>query len=229
MRGVWSCGAAPNAETRRCVDRGTDLGRERLRAFLLENCDRCWCRERMQQLEPFAVAETRVLGPGYLLGCAEGPHPEDGLPWRKPCDRSWSFSLSSPRPYPLQPRTPLRSGLTRSGPKPLPGNWILGQVAGLATDRNDRIWIVHRPKSLLDDEKGATQNPPADEVLHCRAAGDGVRRAAICCAPGAGPAKATTCRRTSTEFSWTRTAASGSAATARRTTTSRSSRPTASS
>ena len=53
-------------------------------------------------------------------------------------------------------------------PKPLPGNWILGQVAGLATDRNDRIWIVHRPKSLLDDEKGATQNPPATKC--CTAA-----------------------------------------------------------
>ena len=53
-------------------------------------------------------------------------------------------------------------------PKPLPGNLILGQVAGLATDRNDRIWIVHRPKSLLDDEKGATQNPPATKC--CTAA-----------------------------------------------------------
>jgi hypothetical protein len=53
-------------------------------------------------------------------------------------------------------------------PKPLPGNWILGQVAGLATDRNDRVWIVHRPRSLLDDEKGATANPPATKC--CTAA-----------------------------------------------------------
>ena len=29
-------------------------------------------------------------------------------------------------------------------PKPLPNNWILGQVSGIATDRFDRIWIVHR-------------------------------------------------------------------------------------
>ena len=45
-------------------------------------------------------------------------------------------------------------------PKPLPGNWILGQVAGIAVDRNDNIWIVHRPASLVDDEKGALANPP---------------------------------------------------------------------
>jgi len=28
-------------------------------------------------------------------------------------------------------------------PKPLPNNWILGQVSGIATDRYDRIWVVH--------------------------------------------------------------------------------------
>jgi len=27
-------------------------------------------------------------------------------------------------------------------PKPLPNNWILGQVAGIATDKYDRIWVV---------------------------------------------------------------------------------------
>ena len=45
-------------------------------------------------------------------------------------------------------------------PKPLPENWILGQVAGIAVGPDDHIWLVHRPASLLDDEKGATKNPP---------------------------------------------------------------------
>src|SRR2546423_2788237 len=53
-------------------------------------------------------------------------------------------------------------------PKPLPGDWILGQVSGIAVDRNDHIWIVHRPSTLLDDEKGAQQNPPATKC--CSAA-----------------------------------------------------------
>jgi hypothetical protein len=46
-------------------------------------------------------------------------------------------------------------------PKPLPENWILGQVSGIAVDPNDHVWLVHRPGSLVDDEKGAMQNPPA--------------------------------------------------------------------
>jgi DNA-binding beta-propeller fold protein YncE len=45
-------------------------------------------------------------------------------------------------------------------PKPLPGNQILGQVAGVAVDSHDHVWIVHRPATLLDDEKGAQLNPP---------------------------------------------------------------------
>jgi hypothetical protein len=38
--------------------------------------------------------------------------------------------------------------------KPLPHQWILGQVAGIATDSNDHVWIVHRPRSLSVDELG---------------------------------------------------------------------------
>jgi len=45
-------------------------------------------------------------------------------------------------------------------PKPLPNNWILGQVGGMAVDAQDNIWVLQRPRSLTDDEKGATFNPP---------------------------------------------------------------------
>ena len=33
-------------------------------------------------------------------------------------------------------------------PKPLPENWMLGQVSGIAVDKDDRIWIVHRPSPV---------------------------------------------------------------------------------
>ena len=46
-------------------------------------------------------------------------------------------------------------------PKALPGNWILGQVAGIAVDKDDNIWIIHRPGTLVEDEKEALKNPPA--------------------------------------------------------------------
>ena len=45
-------------------------------------------------------------------------------------------------------------------PKPLPDKWILGQVAGIAVDGKDNVWIIHRPATLVDDEKGAQKSPP---------------------------------------------------------------------
>lgn len=47
-----------------------------------------------------------------------------------------------------------------SWPKPLPNSWILGQVSGVTVDRQGHVWIIHRPGSLTDDEKGASLNPP---------------------------------------------------------------------
>ena len=64
-------------------------------------------------------------------------------------------------------------------PKPLPNNWILGQIGGIATDRHDHIWVYQRPRSLTDDEKGAATEPPtskcckpAPPVLQFDAAGN---------------------------------------------------------
>jgi hypothetical protein len=45
-------------------------------------------------------------------------------------------------------------------PKPLPNNWLLGQVAGVAVDSRDHVWIVQRPASLSERELGAAQDPP---------------------------------------------------------------------
>ena len=45
-------------------------------------------------------------------------------------------------------------------PKPLPNNWIFGQVAGVAVDSRDHIWIVHRPASLQERQVLASRNPP---------------------------------------------------------------------
>ena len=47
-----------------------------------------------------------------------------------------------------------------SWPKPLPNNWILGQVGGITVDSQGHIWMIHRPRSLTDDEKGAALTPP---------------------------------------------------------------------
>ena len=47
-----------------------------------------------------------------------------------------------------------------SWPKPLPNHWLLGQVAGVAVDAQDHVWIIQRPRTLTADEKGASLNPP---------------------------------------------------------------------
>ena len=56
-----------------------------------------------------------------------------------------------------------------SWPKPLPNNWMIGQVSGTAVDARDHIWNLHRPRTLDEHDKyGALKKGDADP----RAAGD---------------------------------------------------------
>src|SRR5258708_6812354 len=61
-----------------------------------------------------------------------------------------------------------RYAVDASWPKQLPHNWIMGQVGGLTVDPQDHIWVNQRPRTLTDDEKGATLNPPESKC--CAAA-----------------------------------------------------------
>jgi DNA-binding beta-propeller fold protein YncE len=40
-------------------------------------------------------------------------------------------------------------------PKPLPHNWIIGDVGGLYVDQHDHIWVYHRPRALNSTDSGA--------------------------------------------------------------------------
>lgn len=42
----------------------------------------------------------------------------------------------------------------------MPDKWALGQVSGLAVDRRDHIWVIHRPSSLDEGELFAGMKPP---------------------------------------------------------------------
>ena len=62
------------------------------------------------------------------------------------------------------PPPPPRFEVDPFWPKPLPNRWLMGQAAGVAVDRRDHIWVVQRPRTLTDDEKGAaTLAPPRSE------------------------------------------------------------------
>lgn len=54
-------------------------------------------------------------------------------------------------------------------PKPLPNNWVLGQVAGIAVDVNDHIWVLNRPRSMTNDEAWATD--ALEDTFVCNAGG----------------------------------------------------------
>ena len=41
-------------------------------------------------------------------------------------------------------------------PKPLPNDWLVGNVVGVAVDSHDNVWITHRPRS----QAGAEKTPP---------------------------------------------------------------------
>ena len=45
-------------------------------------------------------------------------------------------------------------------PKPLPHRWIMGSVVGVSVASTDRIWMIHRPSSLSDNERAAALDPP---------------------------------------------------------------------
>jgi hypothetical protein len=52
-----------------------------------------------------------------------------------------------------------------SFPQPLPQNWAIGAIGGMAVDSRDHIWVLHRPGPLRTNERmsGAGSNPPKAE------------------------------------------------------------------
>ena len=42
-----------------------------------------------------------------------------------------------------------------SWPKPLPNNWIVGEVAGIAVDAQDHIWVLQRSRTVGVVARGA--------------------------------------------------------------------------
>jgi DNA-binding beta-propeller fold protein YncE len=48
-------------------------------------------------------------------------------------------------------------------PKPLPNHWMIGSAVGLSVDERDHVWILHRPSSLANNEKGLALDPPTGE------------------------------------------------------------------
>ena len=40
-------------------------------------------------------------------------------------------------------------------PQPLPEDWAIGAIGGMAVDSHDHIWVLHRPSPLQKNERFA--------------------------------------------------------------------------
>jgi DNA-binding beta-propeller fold protein YncE len=65
-------------------------------------------------------------------------------------------------------------------PKPLPNNWILGEVSGVAVDTRDHVWIIHRPRTVSEHDRYAADGKgdccvPAPAVIEFDPAGNVVQ------------------------------------------------------
>lgn len=74
-----------------------------------------------------------------------------------------------------------------SWPKPLPHDWRIGQVGGMAVDSHDNIWVYHRPRSIEPSAAAAlgvagtnANGQPVDGLGNSRVLAD---RIAGCCVP----------------------------------------------
>src|SRR6185295_8486209 len=52
-----------------------------------------------------------------------------------------------------------------SWPKPLPNNWIIGNVTSVAVDARDHVWVLHRPLTVPAKELEGGQKTIAPPVL----------------------------------------------------------------
>lgn len=60
-------------------------------------------------------------------------------------------------------QNPLTYRVDANWPKQLPNNWIMGQVSGIAVDKQDHVWVLQRPGSNAKDDLGAAQTPPVSQ------------------------------------------------------------------
>jgi DNA-binding beta-propeller fold protein YncE len=74
-------------------------------------------------------------------------------------------SLACGAPVPESEDPAAAAGGTRfvvdaSWPRPMPDNWIFGQISGVAVDSRDHVWVLHRRSSLVESDTAALEQPP---------------------------------------------------------------------
>ena len=84
-----------------------------------------------------------LLATAITFGCGTSTEPSNTAISEQP-ETSGAAELSNTPEFRVDP----------FWPRPLPNNWMLGQVAGLAVSNDDNIWILHRPDTLDARQRG---------------------------------------------------------------------------
>src|SRR4030095_4267839 len=106
-----------------------------------------------------AVMGLRAVQPQEAVTAAP-PRIMDFTPRSIPPERRATMSQGTEVAAGVEAKTVPQFQVDPFWPKPLPNNWLVGQVAGVHVDKRDHIWIIQRPSSLSDREAGATPTPP---------------------------------------------------------------------
>src|ERR1700733_5426974 len=87
--------------------------------------------------------------------------PKDALQKAHVLDRPPEFMAPSPRTAPGFVLDP-------AWPKPLPHNWIVGDIGGIFVVRRDHIWDYYRPRPISSTDSGmlgaAAQDPKGNPI-----------------------------------------------------------------
>lgn len=105
---------------------------------------------------------------GLFTGCAQANSHNEA-----PIAETSATAITAPALIDLE-MTVLKEGVelprfrVDAGWPQMPADTIIGQVPGLSVDKNDTVWLAHRPQSLTGTDTGLAQSPPI----------------ALCCKPG---------------------------------------------
>jgi hypothetical protein len=141
----------------------------------------------------FATAAVAAAAALNIAGCSETPATA-GIATETPAtgalrETAAMEQLGETRwaPRPAAGTTAPSFVVDASWPKPLPNDWRIGQVGGIAVDSHDNIWVYHRPRTLDASSAGAlpraatnAQGVPISGLGHPRPYAD---RNTGCCVP----------------------------------------------
>ena len=120
------------------------------------------------------TALLSLLIPFVFSACTESPETQPGVSEPPPQPvvtpettgplAASTLELLAERSVPRVPEGASAPGfvIDPSWPKPLPNDWIIGQVGGLAVDSHDNIWVFHRPRSLEQSSAFAQETAGTD-------------------------------------------------------------------